>query len=122
MLFSIFGPSKANAWKEVALQLGKNTRFEKVDFWSNSKLFYTHQNWEFLLKTRTSRSNNHSATFTTLKVPFAASSDFRFRITQEAIFSTVGKYLNLNDIEINDKKFDNEFYIKGNDETLVKEC
>jgi hypothetical protein len=120
MLFSIFGPSKANAWKEVALQLGKNARFEKVDFWSNLKLFYTHQNWEFLLKTRTSRSNNHSATFTTLKVPFAASSDFRFRITQEGIFSAVGKYLNFNDIETNDKKFDNEFYIKGNDETLVK--
>jgi len=120
MLSSISGPSKANAWKEVALQLGKNDRFEKVDFWSNSKLFYTHQNWEFLLKTRTIHRNNNSATFTTLKVPFVTSSDFRFRITQEGMFSAIGKCLNFNDIEINDKKFDNEFYIEASDKPLVK--
>ena len=55
-----------------------------------------------------------------LKAPFATNSDFQFRITQEGIFSTVEKYLNFNDIEINDKKFDNEFYIKANDKTLIK--
>jgi len=120
MLSSILGPSKANAWREAALQLGESARFEEVNFWSNSKLFYTHQNWEFLFNSRTSSRNNHSATFTMLKAPFATNSDFQFRITQEGIFSTVEKYLNFNDIEINDKKFDNEFYIKANDKTLIK--
>jgi hypothetical protein len=43
----------------------------------------------------------------------------RFRLTKQGFIDIIGKFFGCQDIEIGDKKFDQRFMIKGNDEVKI---
>ena len=117
LLKEIFGPSKKDIWEQIAQEIGG----EYIDggFWKKDGLRLQHREWELLLDTFTRGSNNNSRTYTRLRVPFLNKDGLRFKIYHESIFSSIGKFLGAQDIEIGDPYFDDTFIIKGNNENTI---
>ena len=55
-----------------------------------------------------------------MRTPFVNSDGLRFKIYRKGFFSSIGKLLKMQDIEIGDASFDDQFIIKGNNEEKVK--
>ena len=123
LLRSIFGPSKEEIWHQISQEI----KGEYIDggFWGRDVLLYRHGEWEILLDTYTvksgSGSSSSSQTYTRMRAPFINKDNLHFKIYRESIFSPIGKLFGMQDIEIGDSFFDNEYVIKGNDEGKIKE-
>ena len=65
------------------------------------------------------RSNASQAT--RLRAPYINPEGFRFTIYRKNLFSELGKLLGMQDIEVGDPEFDEDFIIKGNDESKVRD-
>lgn len=119
-LSSFFGPSKDEIWSQVASQIDGD--FIKGGFFGTDKLVYTHGEWELVLDTYTTSNgnNNSSTTHTRMRAPFLNRDNLNLQIYREGIFSSLGKALGFQDIQIGDQFFDNEFIIKGNSEAKIK--
>ena len=57
--------------------------------------------------------------FTRVRLEFRTQDDLRFRLTKQGFIDIIGKFFGCQDIEIGDKKFDQRFLIKGNDEVKI---
>jgi hypothetical protein len=57
--------------------------------------------------------------FTRVRLEFRAPDNLRFRLTKQGFIDIIGKFFGCQDIEIGDKKFDQRFMIKGNDEVKI---
>jgi len=117
-LNSVFGESKDVIWSQIAAEIGG----EYIDggFWGKDKLSYQHGQWEVLLDTYTVNSNNSSTTYTRMRAPFVNNGSFTFKIYRDGFFSSIGKMFGMQDIEIGDAFFDEQFIIKSNDEYKVR--
>lgn len=119
---SIFGPSKDEIWSQIATDIGG----EYIDggFWGKDVLLYTHGEWPILLDTYTVSSYNGttttSTTYTRMRAPFINKDGLYFKIYRERFFSSIGKFFGMQDIEIGDPFFDDEFVIKGNNPEKIK--
>jgi hypothetical protein len=120
-LFSSFvGPSRRETvWKEVAREIGGH--YTDGGFWNQNKLTFQFQTWTMTLDTYTVKSKNSSTTYTRLRAPYVNADGFRFTIYRKSIFSGIGKWLGMQDITIGTEPFDEEFIIKGNDESRVRD-
>ena len=58
-------------------------------------------------------------TYTRMRAPYINPEGFRFTIYRKNLFSDLGKFLGMQDIEVGDPEFDEAFIIKGNDESKV---
>ena len=85
------------------------------------KMQFQFQDWTMTLDTYTVSSNNSSTTYTRLRAPYVNAENFRFAIYRKSIFSGIGKWLGMQDIEIGAEPFDDEFIIKSNNEDRVRE-
>ena len=61
-----------------------------------------------------------SITYTRMRAPYINPEGFRFTIYRKSIFSDLGKFLGMQDIEVSDPDFDEAFIIKGNDDSKVQ--
>lgn len=113
ILRSIFGPSKEEIWSQVADEI--NGEFIDGGFWGKSQLRYHHREWTIVLDVY----NNSETAYTRLRAPFINKDGFHFKLYPESFFSTFGKALGMQDIEIGDYFFDNEFIIKSNSQEKV---
>jgi hypothetical protein len=59
--------------------------------------------------------------FTRMRAPFVNPSGFRFRVYRKSIFSGLGKFFGMQDIEVNDPPFDHDFIVQGTDESRVRQ-
>ena len=118
MLRSIFGPSKDEIWSQIAADIGG----EYVDggFWGKDALFYQHGEWQIVLDTYTVSNNNSSTTYTRMRAPFINKDGLYFNIFREGFFSSIGKAFGMQDIEIGDPYFDDNFVIKSNNPDKVQ--
>jgi hypothetical protein len=55
-----------------------------------------------------------------MRAPFPNPSGFRFSIHRASIFSDLGKFLGMQDIQVGHPEFDEDFVIKGNNEPAVR--
>jgi len=119
LLKDFFGNSKDEIWGQIA----KEIKGEYVDagFWGKDTLVFRHREWELLLDTFTRKSGKSSTTFTRLRVPFINKDNFYFEIYREGFFSAIGKFFGMQDIQVNNAYFDENFLIKGNDEAKIKQ-
>ncbi len=111
-LRSIFGPSKNEIWSQIAGDIGGD--YIDGGFWGTDSLVYHYGEWSFVLDTYTVSSKNSSTTYTRMRAPFVNRDGLHFRLYRKGLFSFVGKFLGMQDIEIGDPFFDEPFIIKGN--------
>jgi hypothetical protein len=123
MLKALFGPSRNEIWTQIADSIGGE--FIDGGFWSDDALVYRHGEWEVVLDTYTThtRTGNTSTThtYTRMRAPFVNRDGLQFSIYRAGLFTSLGKLLGMQDIEIGDSFFDDAFVIKGNDEHKIRQ-
>lgn len=118
-LRTLFGPNKEEIWRQLCDQIGGE--YVKGGFWKADKLLVTVGPWTITLDTYTVSSGNSSTTYTRMRAPYVNADGFRFTIYRKSIFSGLGKLFGMQDIEIGEPLFDDEFIVKGSDESRVRE-
>ena len=118
LLRSIFGPSKDEIWSAVAKDIGAT--FSDGGFWGKDEMRYRAGEWELLLDTYTVSRGDTSTTYTRLRAPFVNKDGLYFKIYRTGIFTGVGKWFGMQDIEIGNPFFDDHFVIKGNSVSEIR--
>jgi hypothetical protein len=143
LLKRVFGPSQKEVWRQLSAEIG--AEFIKGGLFKGDKVEATIKNWTVTLDTFTVSTGKSSVTFTRMRAPFTNEEGFRFTIYRKGFFSTVGKFLGMQDVEVGgpkfesleplfglpsyvdpqviesgDPEFDREFIIKGNDEAKIR--
>jgi hypothetical protein len=109
-----FGPSKDEVWRQLCEEIGAD--FIQGGFWKGSKVQAHVGPWTITLDTHTESSGESSVTYTRMRAPYVNPEGFRFTIYRKGFFSSLGKLLGMQDIEVGDPEFDEAFIIQGNDE------
>lgn len=118
MLRQMFGPSKNEIWGELSREIGADYSEEK--FLKNGMMTLEHGEWTITLDTYTVHANNAHITYTRMRAPYVNKDGFRFNIYRKSIFSWIGKLFRMQDVEIGDPQFDEEFIIQGEPEDKVR--
>ena len=112
-----FGPSKDELWRQLSQEIG--AEFVEGGFWKGSKVQAHVVPWTVTLDTCTESSGKSAVTYTRMRAPYVNPEGFRFMIYRKNLFSDLGKFLGMQDIEVGAPEFDEAFIIKGNDESKV---
>ena len=95
-------------------------RYKDGGFWKGDKVEAAHGEWTVTLDTYTVSTGKATVVFTRMRAPYVNADGFRFKVYRKSIFSGVGKLLGMQDIEIEDARFDEDFIVKGTDESRVR--
>lgn len=117
LLREMFGSAKEEIWLQLSQEIG--AEYSKDGFFKNGKITLNHKNWEITLDTYTVHANNAHITYTRVRAPYVNKDGFRFRIYRKSVFSWFGKLLGMQDVELGDTFFDEEFIIQGDPESQV---
>src|SRR5271166_943614 len=112
-----FGPSKEEVWRQFSQEIG--AEFVKGRLWNEVQAHVGP--WTITLDTYTESSGESHVTYTRMRAPYINPEGFRFTIYRKNLFSDLGKFLGMQDIEVGDPEFDEAFIIKGNDESKVRD-
>ena len=114
-----FGPSKDEVWRQLSQEIG--AEFVESGLWKGNKVQAHVKPWTITLDTYTVSTGKSSVTYTRMRAPYINPEGFRFTIYRKSLFSDLGKFLGMQDIEVGDPEFDEAFIIKGNDESKVRD-
>ncbi|NBB30275.1 DUF3137 domain-containing protein [Cellulophaga sp. BC115SP] len=118
-LKNIFGPSKEEIWVQLEQEI--NARLiNKDSFWHDSKVVLEHKNWTIILDVFHHSSGKSSTPYTRMRCAYINKDDFRFTIYPEGLFTDLAKYFGMQDIEIEDKIFDDTFVLKSENPDKIK--
>lgn len=115
----LFGPSQEEIWTQFANEVGAD--FVNEGLLKAKKVVGRFENWVITLDTYTVSTGKSSITYTRLRAPYITKDGFNFKIYKKGLFSNVGKTLGMQDVEIGDPEFDENYIIKGSDETKLIE-
>lgn len=115
----MFGPSRKEIWRQLSSEL--DARYVEGGFGRADKVQATHGEWIVTLDTYVVSTGKAVIVFTRMRAPYVNPGGFRFTVYRKGIFSGLGKMLGMQDIEIGDESFDQDFIIKGTDEARVRE-
>ncbi len=113
-----FNLGKDDVWRQLSREIGA----EYVDGGSlgQSQVRLHHGLWTITLDTYTESSGETSVTYTRMRAPYINPKGFRFKVHHKGFFSALGKLLGMQDIEVGDPRFDDDFIVQGNDESQVR--
>jgi hypothetical protein len=117
-LRGVFGPSKKEVWRQLSDQIGG--RFIDGGLWKGDKVEATHGEWTVTLDTYVVSTGKSAVVFTRMRAPYVNPNGFRFTIYRRGFFSDIGKRFGMQDIEIGDQAFDDDFIVKSSDESQVR--
>ena len=112
VLRKIFGPSQAEIWQQLCKEIGAD--FVKGGLWKGNKVQAYVGEWTVTLDTYTVSNGKTLTTYTRIRAPYVNMDGFRFTIYRKTLFSDLGKFFGMQDIEIGDPEFDRDFIIKSN--------
>jgi hypothetical protein len=115
---SLFGPSRDEIWQQFAAEVGGN--FAEGGFWKGSRVDAAHGQWSVTLDTYTVSTGKSSITYTRIRAPYINPDNFHFNIYRKGIFSDLGKWLGMQDVSVGYPQFDEDFIIKGTDESKLR--
>jgi hypothetical protein len=118
ILRSIFGPSRAEIWQQLTNEI--KATYLGGDFWKGDKVIAQHGQWTITLDTYAVSTSNSTIIFTRLRAPYVNQDGFRFTIYRKGLFTELGKWLGMQDVEVGNPEFDDAFVIKGNDEKKLR--
>ena len=113
-----FGPSRKEMWTRLSEAV--NGRYVAGGFGKGDKVQVEHNDWTLTLDTYAVSTGKVTVVFTRMRAPFVNPSGFRFLVYRKSIFSGVGKFFGMQDIEVNDPPFDDDFIVQGTDEHKVR--
>ncbi len=99
-----FGPGKDEVWRRLSQEIG--AEFVEGGMWKGNKVQAHVGPWTVTLDTFTESSTDHSVHYTRMRAPYVNAEGFRFTIYCKGVFSTLGKFLGMQDIEVGDPEFD----------------
>jgi hypothetical protein len=111
-----FGPSRREIWAQLSEKMGAS--YSTGSFGKSDRVDVTHGEWTITLDCYYNPATK--VTYTRLTAPYTNPDAFQFTIYRQSIFSDLGKRLGMQDIEIDHAEFDDDFIIKGNDESKVR--
>lgn len=117
ILRELFGPSQGEIWSQLSQEIGAN--YQEGGFFTKSKVCLAYRQWEITLDTYTVSTGESHTTHTRIRAPFVNPDGFRLNVYRENVFSWVGKKLGLQDIQIGDSFFDEQFVVQGRPEEMV---
>jgi len=118
-LRNVFGPSTEEIWRQLCAEIG--AQYVEGGFWKGDKVQATHGPWTITLDTYTVSNGKTSTTYTRMRAPFVDPEGFRFTVYRKGIFSDIGKWFGMQDIQIEDEAFDRDFILKSNQESKLRE-
>ena len=113
-----FGPSKDEVWQLLSQEIG--AELVKGGLWKGNKFQAHVKPWTITLDTYTVSTGKSHVTYTRMRAPYINPEGFRFTIYRKNLFSDLGKFLGMQDVEVSDPDFDEAFIIKGNDDSKVR--
>jgi hypothetical protein len=111
----IFGITRANIWAALAREIG--ARHVKGGWWKGDRVVARVGPWLITLDTY-SEGGEGATDYTRLRAPFVSLDGFR--VYRKRIFSGLGKFFGMQDIEIGDAYFDDAFIIQSNKPAQVR--
>ena len=111
-LREIFGPSRDEIWRQLASEIDAN--YVEGGFWKRDKVQASHAGWLITLE-------KHGKEPARMRAPFLNPGGFRFTVYRKGIFTELGKYMGMQDVEVGHPDFDRDFVIKGTDETKLRQ-
>jgi hypothetical protein len=115
----LFGPSTQEIWRQLCAEIG--AQYVEGGFWKGDKVQATHGPWTITLDTYTVSNGKTSTVYTRMRAPFVDTGSFRFTVYRKGIFSDVGKWFGMQDVEIGDEAFDRDFILKSNQDSKLRE-
>src|SRR5438445_4839987 len=117
MLRRLFGPSREEIWRQLSAEIGA----EYVErFWKGDKVEATHGEWTVTLDTCAVSTGRTEIVYTRMRARYVNPSGFRFTVYRKGLFSGVAKWLGMQDVEVGFRSFDDDFIIKGTDESKLR--
>jgi hypothetical protein len=117
LLSGFFGQSQEEVWALLSKEIG--AEYSAGGFFKNGKIVLQHNHWEMILDTYTIHTGKTNITYTRMRAPYVNKDGFRFKIYRKSIFSWLGKTFGMQDIELGDSFFDDNFIIQGEPEIKV---
>lgn len=118
MQISNFNNSKNEIWNQVAKHIG--AQVDKDKFQVHDVLRYSSGEWEITLDRYYVNTATQKIAYTRMRVPFINKDGLQFEIYKESMVSSVAKLFGMQDIQVGDAFFDDNFIIKGNNEEKIK--
>jgi hypothetical protein len=115
----MFGPSRKEVWTKLSEAM--SGRYVAGGFGKGDKVQVEHNDWTLTLDTYVVSTGKTVIVFTRMRAPFVNPSGFRFLVYRKSIFSGLGKFFGMQDIEVNDPPFDDDFIVQGTDESRVRQ-
>jgi len=119
VLRGMFGPSRQEVWQQLSREMG--ARFVEGGFAKADKVQVTHGEWTVTLDTYAVHTGKTTIVFTRMRAPYVNPDGFRFRVHRRGFFSDIGKALGMQDVEVGQPAFDEDFIIKGTDEGKLRQ-
>ncbi len=117
-LLDWFGPSRSEIWRKLSAQL--EGRYTASSWLKGDRIDVEHGPWTITLDTFIVMVNNVAVPFTRFRAPFLNKERFRMKIYRSSIFSSIGKWFGMQDVEVGSLQFDDDFIVKASDEQLVR--
>lgn len=113
-----FGPNRKQIWQALAHEIGAD--YQPGTFWKGGRIEARHGEWILTLDTYTVSTGHSAVTYTRMRAPYVNPDLFRFTIYRRGLFTGLGQWLGLQDIEVGHPGFDHDFVIKGTDEGKLR--
>lgn len=117
-LRKIFGPSKAEVWRQVSAELGGE--YDEGRMFKSDRVTASHGEWTVTLDVYVVSTGTTAVPYTRIRAPYVNPDGFRFTVYRKGIFSGIGKMLGMQDVEVGFEPFDADFIIQGNDEQKLR--
>ena len=114
----MFGPSKREIWRQLGEEIGG--QYVEGGLWCGDRVQGSHGEWTVTLDTYTVQAGKTYVTYTRMRAPYVNADGFRFTVYRKSVFSGIGTFLGMQDIDVGDPAFDDDFVIKGTDEGRVR--
>ena len=115
----MFGPSRKEMWTKLSEQV--HGRYVAERFGKGDKVQVDHNDWTLTLDTYAVSTGKVTVIFTRMRAPFVNPTGFRFRVYRKSVFSGLGKFFGMQDVEIGDPPFDDGFIIQATDESRIRQ-
>jgi hypothetical protein len=118
ILREVFGPSRKEVWQQLSSEIGGS--YFDGGFWKGDKVQAVHGQWVVTLDIYRVSTGKSTIAYTRMRAPYINPDRFRFIIYREGIFSAIGKWLGMQDIEVGFPEFDGQFVVKGRNVEQVR--
>jgi hypothetical protein len=114
----MFGPSKAEVWAQLAGETGAT--FVEGGFFGKDKVVARVRDWTVTLDTVVVSAGKTTVIYTRMRAPYVNPDGFRFDVYRKSVFSGLGRLLGIQDVAVGVPDIDEEFVIKGGDESRLR--